>query len=217
MFGSRSSYLSIKEVVFVFFLLGTFVCAQEKNGSSSGTILPKATPDYGLLIPDKTVEDYSFLDNPEKNNPSMTDKEEFINPGDRYLKKLQKDKPIPKGVYLGDTYLGDVHTFSSVAQIVCRDYEYEDGDRVRILVNDKEVVSNLALRNQFFVLKLPLVSGFNKLDFQALNQGSSGPNTAELRIFDLDGSPLAAHKWNLSTGATATLIIVKEGDTISPQ
>ncbi len=216
MFGSRSSYRSIKEIVFVFFLTATSLCAQEKNGGSSNPILPKATPDYGLLIPDNTVEDYSFLNNPKTNNPSMTDKEEFINPGDRYLKKLQKDKPIPKGVYLGDTYLGDVRTFSSIAQIICRDYEYEDGDRVRVLVNDKEVVSNLVLRNQFFVLELPLVSGFNKLDFQALNQGSSGPNTAELRILDVNGNPLAAHKWNLSTGATATLIIVKEGDAISP-
>ncbi len=217
MFGSRSSYRSVKEIVFVFLLMNAFLFAQEKSGGSTGTILPKATPNYGLLIPDKTLEDYSFLDKPADDNRSMTDKEEFINPADRYLTKLKKDKPIPKGVYLGDTYLGDVRTATSVAQIVCRDYEYEDGDRVRILVNDKEVISNLVLRNQFFVLELPLVAGFNKLDFQALNQGSSGPNTAELRIFDVNGSPMAAHKWNLSTGATATLIIVKEGDVISPR
>ena len=80
--------------------------------------------------------------------------------------------------------------------------------------NEEEVISNLLLKNQFFILKLPLVQGFNKIDFQALNQGSSGPNTAELRVFDDNGVALAAHKWNLSTGSTATMIIVKEGEDI---
>ena len=144
----------------------------------------------------------------------MTDNEDFIDAGDRYLKKLRKDRPVPNNLYLGDTYLGDMRTNASYARIVCRDYEYEDGDRVRISVNEEEVIPNLLLKNQFFVLKLPLVQGFNKIDFQALNQGSSGPNTAELRVFDDNGIALAAHKWNLSTGSTATMIIVKEGEVL---
>ena len=45
-------------------------------------------------------------------------------------------------MYLGDTYLGDVKTVSKIARIVCRDFEHEDGDRVKILVNDNEVISN---------------------------------------------------------------------------
>ena len=40
-------------------------------------------------------------------------------------------------VILGDTYLGDVNTTSNKAIIVCRDFEYEDGDRVQILLNDE--------------------------------------------------------------------------------
>ena len=33
--------------------------------------------------------------------------------------------------YLGDTYLGDVNTTSNKAIIVCRDFEYEDGEKFK--------------------------------------------------------------------------------------
>ena len=216
MFSSGSGYTSIKKGLILFFF-GSLLYAQEQKDGSSFPKLDTPKPNYGLLIPDEKVEDYSFLDRPKASNNPMTDNENFIDPGDRYLKKLRKDRPVPNNLYLGDTYLGDIRTNTSYARIVCRDYEYEDGDRVRISVNEEEVIPNLLLKNQFFVLKLPLVQGFNKIDFQALNQGSSGPNTAELRVFDENGIALAAHKWNLSTGSTATMIIVKEGEEIAPQ
>ena len=216
MFSSGSGYTSIEKGL-ILFLFSSLLYAQEQKGGSSFPKIDTPKPNYGLLIPEEKVEDYSFLDKPKSNNNSMMDSEDFIDPGDRYLKKLKKDSPIPNNIYLGDTYLGDVRTNASYAQIVCRDHEYEDGDRVRISVNEEEVIPNLLLKNQSFVLKLPLVQGFNKIDFQALNQGSSGPNTAELRVFDDNGVALAAHKWNLSTGSTATMIIVKEGEDILPQ
>jgi hypothetical protein len=192
-----------------------FVFAQEQK---SGIAFPKIDApkaDYGLIKPKAGIDDYSFLNKIKEDNRSLTNKEKFIDPGKKYLNKLRKDNPISSDVYLGDTYLGDVKTSSDYARIVCRDYEYEDGDRVSISVNEIEVVPNLLLKNQFFVLDLPLVQGFNKIDFQALNQGSSGPNTAELRVFDESGVSLASNQWNLSTGSTATMIIVKEGDVLS--
>jgi hypothetical protein len=36
-------------------------------------------------------------------------------------------------------------------------------------------------------------------------------------VFDDSGISLAAHKWNLSTGSIATMIIVKEGEEIAPK
>ena len=112
--------------------------------------------------------------------------------------------------YLGDAYLGDVSTVSKKANIVCRDFEYMDGDRVSILVNDEVIVENLTLTYDFRGINLKLKEGFNKIDFVALNQGSSGPNTAELRIYDDSENLLSANQWNLATGSTATLIIVKK-------
>ena len=55
-----------------------------------------------------------------------------------------------------------------------------------------------------------LEPGFNKIDFQALNQGESGPNTAELHVYDDNGVLVSAHEWNLLTGYKATVIVVKE-------
>ena len=66
------------------------------------------------------------------------------------------------------------------------------------------------LDSTFSGFKLPLTIGFNKIDFTALNQGSSGPNTAELRVFDDKNTLISSNQWNLSTGATATFIVVKQ-------
>ena len=57
---------------------------------------------------------------------------------------------------------------------------------------------------------LELDKGFNRLDFEALNQGSSGPNTAQVDVYDEAGKLLYSNKWLLSTGSKATLIIVKD-------
>ena len=79
-----------------------------------------------------------------------------------------------------------------------------------ILANASIVIK---LNNHFprsLGINLKLKEGFNKIDFVALNQGSSGPNTAELRIYDDSENLLSANQWNLATGSTATLIIVKK-------
>jgi len=106
--------------------------------------------------------------------------------------------------------LGDVKTGSEFVNVICRDFEYVDGDMVRILVNDSIIINNLMLEATFSGFKLPLVNGFNKIDFTALNQGSSGPNTAELRVYDDNNNMISSNQWNLSTGATATFIVVKQ-------
>ena len=145
----------------------------------------------------------------------IPDKEYYLNPGDTYLKRLNKEKEKNPNNYTGDAYLGDVKTISDTANIVCRDFEYVDGDRVSILVNDEVIVQNLTLNSSFRGINLKLKEGFNKIDFIALNQGESGPNTAELRIYDDNDVLLSANQWNLATGAKATLIIVKQQFTIA--
>ena len=95
-------------------------------------------------------------------------------------------------------------------QIVVRDHEYPDGDRIKILVNDQVVVANFLLVQQYRGVQLPLVEGFNKIDFVALNQGESGPNTAEVQIYNSQGQLQAANQWNLATGVKATYVIIKE-------
>lgn len=123
-------------------------------------------------------------------------------------KYFTQDKEA-KADYGKDMYLGDIKTDSKYVTIQYRDHEYVDGDRVRIFVNGDMVMSNVMLEGSFRGFNLPLQDGFNKIDFQALNQGSSGPNTAQLQILDEVGNILASYEWNLLTGNKATAIVVK--------
>jgi hypothetical protein len=109
-----------------------------------------------------------------------------------------------------DQYLGDFKSNAPFVQVIFRDHEVADGDRVRILYNDREVEANVLLQERFKRLNIDLISGFNKIEFIALNQGESGPNTAEIRVYDNVGGLIMANQWNLATGNKATLILVKE-------
>ena len=114
------------------------------------------------------------------------------------------------GKFFGDMYLGDVKTSSKFIGVVCRDHEYVDGDRVKVYANDVVVEPNILLTGSFKGVNIDLDKGFNRLDFEALNQGTSGPNTAQVDVYDENGKLLYSNKWLLSTGSKASLIVVQE-------
>ena len=155
------------------------------------------------------------ISSPKNNNPkiNMENQERFLDPGDYYLTKLKgkkgEDDKNPNN-YKSNQYLGDYRVEGDDVRIIFRDHEYPDGDRVRILHNDDVIRANVLLVERFVGLVVELVPGFNKIDFIALNQGTSGPNTAEVRVYDEAGNLTAANQWNLATGVKATFIIVKE-------
>lgn len=112
--------------------------------------------------------------------------------------------------HFGDQYLGDFKTNAKFVGIVARDHEYVDGDRVKIYVNGQVVEYNMLLSGSFKGINIDLIEGFNRLDFEALNQGSSGPNTAQVVVTDESGKVLHNNRWNLSTGSKASIIVIKE-------
>ena len=195
------------------FLFGSYTYSQVESSNRKIELPPPAKKTLIPPVSKQNPNSFTILKNPTNPQKSVMeqDTEYFADPGKKYLKRLkvEEDKRNPNE-YLGDAYLGDVSTVSKKANIVCRDFEYMDGDRVSILVNDEVVVENLTLTYEFRGINLKLKEGFNKIDFVALNQGSSGPNTAELRIYDDSENLLSANQWNLATGSTATLIIVKK-------
>lgn len=109
-----------------------------------------------------------------------------------------------------DQDLGSFRTQSKGIKIICRDFQYPDGDRVTILVNDIPVVYNITLRRAYQVFTIPLQKGINRIAFKALNQGTSGPNTAAFKVYDDSGNLISSNEWNLATGAKATLLIAKD-------
>jgi hypothetical protein len=208
-YSSRAS-LCKSLLIYTFCIASFSAFGQENQGDTPILSIPNK-PILGIMTNENSIDDFSFLNKKDDPNKSLFEKEEYLDASAPYLKRLRKREEDNANMgYLGDTYLGDVNTTSNKAIIVCRDFEYEDGDRVQILLNDEVLLQNLYLKNQYFIMQIDLKPGFNKFDFKALNQGSSGPNTAELRVFDEDQKLLSSNQWNLSTGATATFIVVKQ-------
>ncbi len=114
------------------------------------------------------------------------------------------------GQYFPDQYLGDIKSEGKFIGIVCRDHEYVDGDRVKIWVNDVVVEHNLLLTAGFKGINVDLQSGFNRIEFEALNHGSAAPNTAQVDVYNDKGNLLYSNKWLLSSGSKASLIVTKE-------
>ena len=124
-------------------------------------------------------------------------------------KKYWKGKDITHKKLESNLSLGTINSKTRTVKIECRDHSYVDGDRIQIYLNEKVVSSNIGLKGNYYVLYVNLEQGYNRIDFQALNQGLSGPNTAELNVYDDKGNLISAKNWNLPTGATATLGIIK--------
>lgn len=185
--------------------------APEKNSPS--LLNPK--PQKQFLSEDFFNPKIEFKDpKSDLNNPPINfgKGEEFLDPGKRYLNRLNRrpEKEKNPNQFKVDQYLGDFRNNGKFVQIAVRDHESPDGDLIRIMLNDKEVISRILLQERFKSISIDLVPGFNKIDFVALNQGESGPNTAEVRVFDDQGKLVGANRWNLATGVKATYIIVKE-------
>ena len=161
-----------------------------------------------------------FLSNtPQPNTPNkgfekdiqMGFDEKFIDPGQEYLERLQTPEAEKNpGDFKVDQYLGDFKSNAKSVRIVFRDHQHPDGDRVQVRLNDIVFYPNILLQESYKKLDVDLKTGFNKIDFVALNQGESGPNTAEVRVYDDQGNLMMANRWNLATGTKATFIVVKD-------
>lgn len=145
------------------------------------------------------------------NDFSMITKKEFVNPGELIAAKLNKKPESEDGiVYRKNQNLGDFKTSAKSAKVMYRDYGEVDGDVIRVYLNDKVIISQVNMNGEFQGFDITLEKGFNKIDFQALNQGTSGPNTAEFKVYDDKGGLISASQWNLGTGFKATIILIKE-------
>ena len=115
-----------------------------------------------------------------------------------------------KSKFKADYYLGDIETKSEYIIIKCRDHEYVDGDRIKLMLNNSIVHPNISLTSIFYVIDIDLDEGYNNIDFVALNEGDSSPNTAQLVVLDDNGVQLSNKKWLISTGYKAQLVVFKK-------
>ena len=161
-------------------------------------------------------EDKTFLNGfsllPKKEEKSLMVKEPVRTAGELWEKKVKgtlKGERDIQTKFKSDTFLGDFKSETKVVKIACRDHEYPDGDIVRIWLNDKVAVNSILLTEDFTSVYLELNEGINKIEIEALNQGESGPNTAQFVIVDDKGHVITNNKWNLLTGAKAKMVVTK--------
>ena len=133
-------------------------------------------------------------------------------PEDRDIigKKYWKGQDVTNKKLQSNFSLGTAKSTTKTVKIECRDFGLIDGDRIQIFLNNQVVSTNIGLKGNYFVVYLNLEEGFNRIDFQALNQGYAGPNTAEMIVYDAMGNIISSKEWNLATGETATLGIIKK-------
>jgi hypothetical protein len=106
--------------------------------------------------------------------------------------------------------LGELETDSKYVIIKCRDHEYVDGDRIKLLLNNIVIHPNITLTGSYYTIDIDLIEGYNNIEFVALNEGESSPNTAQLSVFDENGVNLSNNKWLITTGYKARLVVFKK-------
>ena len=221
--------LSMKNVLTIILCVaGVFAFGQDQPRTV--TLDTSKSSDFKLEIPeDDTAPQSDFpnfkfdedadasIDLSPNREVSMEPQERFANENDIFMKRLKGN--LPKGTNddenrrqgsLTTQYFGDFRYGGEEVTIVVRDHQYQDGDLVSIAINEETKRDRVYLTNKPKGFRLKLKPGFNKIDFTALNQGSSGPNTAEFRVFDEQGNLISMNQWNLATGVEATVVIVKE-------
>ena len=203
------------------FLIVGYTYSQESSNNSSelNFLSPNTESENSLLNLKK--KDNPFLKKLENKNkkdffPDANVKEKrperFINSNDLYLSRLnRKETESNKNInkFKVDQFLGEIRNDGEYVNIILRDHEYPDGDLIKVQVNENIVMPAILLTEKAKGFKLDLKTGFNVVDFVALNQGSSGPNTAEIIVYDDQGKLVGTNRWNLATGVKATYIIYK--------
>ncbi|MBP6558045.1 MAG: hypothetical protein KA213_06740 [Flavobacterium sp.] len=168
---------------------------------------------------DKLLESVSLLNKKPQEEKSIMEKEQFENPSKLYIDKMNKKNSDGEILekFKSDSFLGEFKTGTKIISIACRDHEAPDGDVVRIWLNDKIVVDGILLDVDFKEIYLDLNEGINKIEIEAMNQGASGPNTAQFVIYDQKSGVITTNKWNLTTGVKAKLVILKDDGGLQEQ
>jgi hypothetical protein len=217
--------------IFLFFTASVFAQIDSNNKSTPFPVIESVKDTLKAEIP-KTSEPIEAKQDPlngmnaprvstdlsiPKKQVSMFPEEEFGNPGELYTNNLERQKKAVLPEYYGenaglkeDGFWGEYHTKSDTIEIKYRDYSAVDGDLLRVYVNDNVLRSNVYLSRLYKGFTLKLDKGKNKIEFFAINTGASGPNTAQYKIVDGNGSEISSKVWALEKGVRVSVIVVKD-------
>ena len=172
-------------------------------------IEPEEEEENKIVLPKKEV-----LPLAKRKDFSMIKENKFRNPAELYQKqlknalKLRPDNEISNNGRSTTQFFGEYKTNSKSLNIIYRDHGAQDGDLIRCYLNGYVEKERVLLERQFKSYFTTLKPGDNVIEFEALNQGSSGPNTAEFKVYDKDGVLILESQWNLLTGVRGTFTVI---------
>ena len=216
--------MKINNILFLFIFLFINSFAQEtaikslkiksldtNNVNMQSFNLNRITPKGLTNKESKNFFDYNldFDINLNKQEVDITGKTDLVTPTWK-IRQTFNEGSVNKSKFSKDFYLGDLETDSDYIIIKCRDHEYVDGDKIRLMLNGSVIHPNITLSSVFYVVDVDLDDGYNNIDFIALNEGESSPNTAQLIVLDEYGKQLSNKKWLITTGYKAKLVVFKK-------
>lgn len=198
----------MKKILFLVVMIGISLhgFAQNELNKKQQSIQPKNSENKEVIPPTQT---------PPTDEPLPLSKEPVvlkINPDELFNNNiLYKREANVEGVfYRRNEYLGGFVTKSFTSTIRYRDAAFVDGDKIKVYLNDKVIEPEVVLDGSYKGFKINLVKGINKIDFEALNEGSASPNTAEFQVYDDKGEVIESSQWNVGKGYKAVIILYKE-------
>ncbi|MCV6628436.1 MAG: hypothetical protein OIF50_01110 [Flavobacteriaceae bacterium] len=169
----------------------------EKEAKENPSLLQNPNPQKGML------------ELPERNQIQFMPKVQYRDPAELYKKRfgIKDEEALPN--FVTKTYFGNFHTKGKYIEVVCRDFGAVDDDVIQISVNEKIIIPQIYLINEYRSFKVPLEPGINNVVIMAVNEGLLKPNTGEFRIFDEFGKELSANYWGLKAQQKANFVIVR--------
>lgn len=206
--------------LFIFFIFNNILSQEINNNTISIESLMKGDINFNIIDINTfkpkgltNKEPYNFFDFNFQVDDSdvldITNKTNLVSPTWEIRQSFNEGSGSTSE-YQKDFNLGFLETDSNYIIIKCRDHEYIDGDRIRLMINGSIIYSNITLSSNFYIVDVDLKDGYNNIEFIALNEGEASPNTAQLVVYDEFGKLLSNKKWLISTGYKATLGVYKK-------
>lgn len=219
----------MKKIIFsLTFIIAFALAAQaQPDRSTGGLVIPRSDKPTTSPTPSPTPSGYvsPFKVDPfkkefkstlqvgaeEKPSTILEQKNNYTTGGSEYADRVAiKPKGESSDAYKGNIDYGIIRTKSPYIILSAYDFGAEDGDRVKVTVNDVVVTYNVTLSNYTQVIIINLSEGFNDIRIEALNQGTLGPNTGGFTIYDSNENKLKNNEWNLATGFHGKFLVIRE-------
>lgn len=205
-FNDLSVFIIMRSIFCLMIIISVYTQGHAQQELEYRSIATKDQKINDIIPPKEITPKTDSQDVLEKPDTLIIDPKELFNDTRIY----KKESNTPGVFHRRNQYLGGFRTKTFISAIRYRDAAFVDGDKIKVYLNDKVIKPEVILDGEFQGFKINLIKGINKIDFEALNEGFTPPNTAQFEVYDDNGTIIESSQWNVGTGYKATLILYKE-------